>query len=252
MVQTALVWENPQANRELLEQKLDELAEPTDLVVLPEMFTTAFSMESAKLAETLDGPTVRWMRDMAQRKQAAIVGSLIILDNGQYFNRLVWAKPGGGISTYDKRHLFRMADEHQHYSDGKARLVETLAGWRVAPFVCYDLRFPVWTRNRGDYDLALYVANWPQVRRDPWSKLLLARAIENQCYVVGVNRVGTDHKGLAYSGDSVVVDPKGMPISQTLPHQERVETVELDAKALADFRVAFPVGLDADQFDIRI
>jgi omega-amidase len=250
LVQTEIAWQEPAANRRSLAAHFRGLAGHTDLIVLPEMFSTGFSMDAERLAEPMDGPTVGWMREEAAALGVAITGSLIVRDDGRCYNRLVWVRPDGTIEHYDKRHLFRIANEHHHYSAGEDRLVVELKGWRVCPLVCYDLRFPVWSRNRGDYDLLLYVANWPQRRATAWHTLLRARAIENACYVVGVNRVGRDGNGTTHAGDSVVLDFLGQPLSSE-GGGDRVETAVLDLESLEGFRKSFPVHLDADGFDIR-
>lgn len=256
IVQSMLHWEDAAENRGMLGTKLAPLAGETDLVVLPEMFTTGFSMRSAELAEPMNGPTVDWMRKQADELDAAVYGSVIIAEGGRYFNRGLFVKPDGGVTVYDKRHLFRFANETGHYSAGKERVVVEWRGWRILLQICFDLRFPVFARSRsiagrGDYDAILYVANWPEARRYPWSQLLIARAIENQVYVAGVNRVGMDGKGIHYSGDSVVVDPRGALIGQVEPSQEGAATVTWERSALEDFREKFPVALEADDFDLR-
>jgi omega-amidase len=250
MIQADLAWQDPATNRRNLAAHFRGLAGHTDLIVLPEMFTTGFSMASSALAETMAGATVGWLREEAAAIGCAITGSLIVEEGGRYYNRLVWATPDGDCAHYDKRHLFRMAREHEHYACGKRRLVVELKGWRMCPLVCYDLRFPVWSRSRGDYDVLLYVANWPSRRRSAWSALLRARAIENACYVVGVNRVGKDGNGANYSGDSVALDFLGQAIGGDRAGGF-VETVVLDRESLATFRRDFPVHLDADDFELR-
>ena len=200
VLQTATHWHNPQRNHELFEQLLDQVPQGTALAVLPEMFSTGFTMSSQQVAEDMAGPTVQWLCQQADQRQLVICGSVVIQDGQQFFNRLLWATPDGGLSWYDKRHCFRMAGEHEHYSAGQQRVVVELAGWRICLSVCYDLRFPVWLRNCNDYDVLLCVANWPAARRDAWMTLLKARAIENQAYCVGVNIVGTDGNDVQYSG----------------------------------------------------
>jgi predicted amidohydrolase len=249
LVQQPLAWQDPAANRARLAELLAPLAGRTDLVVLPEMFTTGFSMQAAELAEGMDGPSIEWLRTMAARLGVVVTGSVIVADDG-YRNRLLWARPDGTLAAYDKRHLFRMAREHEHYTAGDARVVVDLQGWRVLPLVCYDLRFPVWSRSRDDYDLALYVANWPAARGHAWSTLLRARAIENLCYVIGVNRVGTDGAGIEYAGDSVALDPLGRPLAE-LGAAAVVTQVTLSAEALRDHRRRFPAHLDADAFRLE-
>ncbi|MCB9167229.1 MAG: amidohydrolase [Flavobacteriales bacterium] len=251
-VQSMLHWEDAAANRAMFAGKLAALRGATDLVVLPEMFTTGFSMRSDDLAETMDGPTLTWMRQQAAELDAALYGSAIIVDEGRAYNRGLFVRPDGGTSIYDKRHLFRFADETSHFSPGSERVVVAWRDWRILLQVCFDLRFPVFSRNRNDYDLALYIANWPEPRRTPWSKLLLARAIENQCYVVGANRVGMDGKGVHYTGDSIVVDPRGEVIAEVDPSQEGTATVMLERNALEEFRAKFPVAREADDFLLEL
>ena len=250
LIQADLAWQDPATNRRNLAAHFRGLAGHTDLIVLPEMFTTGFSMAVDSLAETMAGATVGWLREEAAAIGCAITGSLIVEENGRHYNRLVWATPGGNFAHYDKRHLFRMAREQEHYASGTRRLVVELKGWRLCPLVCYDLRFPVWSRSRGDYDVLLYVANWPSRRRTAWSALLRARAIENVCYVVGVNRVGKDGNGANYSGDSVALDFLGQVLGGDRDG-DFVETVVLDRESLATFRRDFPVQLDADDFELQ-
>lgn len=252
LVQSMLHWEDAAANRAMFGQKLAALKDTTDLIVLPEMFTTGFSMRSADLAESMEGATVQWMHEQAAATNAALYGSAIITSNGKYFNRGLFVRPDGQVTNYDKRHLFRFANENEHYAPGTERVVLEWRGWRILLQVCFDLRFPVFARNRGDYDAILYVANWPEARRYPWNQLLIARAIENQCYVAGLNRVGMDAKGIHYSGDSVVIDPRGAVIGQVEPSQEGTATIALDRAALEDFRAKFPVALDADDFSLKL
>lgn len=245
-VQCELVWEDARANLKAMDQRLSTLEGKTDLVILPEMFTTGFTMNGELLAEPMEGPAVKWLLATSRQIKAVITGSLIIKDGGRLFNRLVWATPDGGLFRYDKRHLFRMAEEHRVYAPGTRLITVSLSGWRIRPFVCYDLRFPVWSRNTGPaYDVALYVANWPARRAAHWMALLVARAIENQCYVIGVNRVGLDGNGIDYAGDSMIVDPLG----EVLWHRkskEALETVELDFGFLSTYREDFPAWKDAD------
>ncbi|PCI98026.1 MAG: nitrilase family protein [Flavobacteriales bacterium] len=280
-IQSELHWENVDENLRMFSEKIAAISETTDVIVLPEMFNTGFSMLSKKLAETMDGKTVAWMKDIAQKTNAVIVGSLIVEDvplmggvRDAFYNRLIWAQPDGVIYTYDKRHLFRMANEHEHFKAGNKRLIIEYKGWKICPLVCYDLRFPVWSRNTellvdsdelagstkpttnnqqqtsNAYDLLIYIANWPGARKAPWSKLLEARAIENQCYVVGVNRVGEDGKGFAYTGNSAIINSKGEPISNIPENENCTETVSLSLDDLNSFRKAFPVGMDADGFTL--
>jgi len=249
LVQTELAWQAPATNRRALAARFRGLAGHTDLVVLPEMFSTGFSMDAEGLAETMDGPTVGWMREEAAATGCVITGSLIVRDGASCCNRLVWARPDGTLDHYDKRHLFRMANEQRHYAPGSRRLIVALKGWRICPMICYDLRFPVWSRNRGDYDVLLYVANWPQRRAHAWSTLLKARAIENLAYAVGVNRIGRDGNGATYAGDSVALDFLGQPLSSE-GGGDRVETAVLDLESLQKYREAFPAHLDADRCEI--
>ena len=251
LVQSMLHWEDAAENRAMFAEKLLALKGITDLVVLPEMFTTGFSMRTAELAETMDGDTVSWMKEQARELDAAIYGSVIIAEGGKCYNRGLFVMPDGTVVTYDKRHLFRMAEEFQHYTPGGQRVVVEWRGWRLLLQICYDLRFPVFARNRGDYDALLYVANWPELRRYPWSQLLIARAIENQSYVIGVNRVGMDGKGHHYTGDSASVDPRGDADVMKASREDVLHTV-LHREALDDFRAKFPVADDADAFSLML
>ncbi|HEY1283582.1 MAG TPA: amidohydrolase [Steroidobacteraceae bacterium] len=251
LVQQSIVWHDAAANRAHLDALLAPLEKHTDLIVLPEMFTTGFSMDVEPLAEPVNGPTSQWLRAKAQELNAAITGSLITKDGEHYYNRLLWAAPGHEVRHYDKRHLFRMANEHHHFTPGGAPLALEWRGLRICPLVCYDLRFPVYSRRRPEleYDLLLYVASWPAARRKAWQALLRARAIENLAYVVGVNRIGRDGNGIVYSGDSVAHDFFGEVIAE-LDGESAVATVELDAEALKAFRQRFPAHLDADRFTL--
>lgn len=251
LVQSELVWQNPAANHEQFAQRLQNLAGQTDIIVLPEMFTTGFMMTPETHAESYGGATFTWMQQQARQLQAAICGSVATEVNGQYTNRFMFATPDGELQFYDKRHLFRMGDEANHYAAGVERKIFHYQGWRILPQVCYDLRFPVFMRNRNDYDLALVVANWPAVRRKPWRTLLQARAIENQSYLLGVNRMGTDGLGLAYSGDSLAVDFKGELLIDQAENTAFVQTTSLDLAALHQFREQFPAWMDADKFSLH-
>ncbi|TXH78519.1 MAG: amidohydrolase [Thiothrix sp.] len=250
LVQTELTWQNPEANRAHFATLLQDLAGQTDLIVLPEMFTTGFMMTPETHAEAYGGASFTWLQAQAAKVQAAICGSVATAAHGQYVNRFMFATPDGSMQFYDKRHLFRMGDEVNHYSAGVERKVFNYQGWRILPQVCYDLRFPVFMRNRNDYDLAIVLANWPAVRRKPWRTLLQARAMENQSYVLGVNRVGTDGLGLAYSGDSLAVDFKGELLIDQAEGMAFVETTQLDLNALKQFREQFPAWMDADEFSL--
>lgn len=252
LIQTVLHWENIPKNLDMFSAKIASIKEQTDLILLPEMFSTGFSMHPGKLAEKMEGKSMQWMKAEAAKKNCVIAGSMIIEEKGKYFNRLVWMRPDGTYETYDKRHLFRYGKEHEHYAAGSKRLIVELKGWKICPMVCYDLRFPVWSRNKNaEYNLLIYVANWPERRNHPWKTLLLARAIENQCYVAGLNRVGEDGNKIDHSGDSAVINAKGEIISKTKAKEESTETVTLSLSELAEFRKQFPVGMDADDFSIR-
>lgn len=255
LLQPNLYWHDPVANRAMLEERIFGLDEPTDLIILPEMFTTGFTMDARAVAEPMNLTTFRWLKQMAAQTGAVVTGSYVVQEGGVYFNRLIWMQPDGQFDTYDKRHLFRMAGEDATYRGGTRRIIKEWKGWRICPLICYDLRFPVWSRNVNGqstefaYDLLLYVANWPAARRNPWNVLLQARAIENLSYVVGVNRVGTDGNGHPYSGDSAIIDFKGDVLfrhSDTeIVHQQTLSLGELHA-----FREKFPANLDADTFTL--
>lgn len=250
LLQTSLFWEDPVANRAMLEEKIGTLDGPTDVIVLPELFTTGFTMNAGPFAEPPDLTTTRWMRQQAARTGAVVTGSFIVRDAGNFYNRLLWMQPDGRYHVYDKRHCFRMAGEHEVYTPGTRRLVVAWKGWRICPLICYDLRFPVWSRNTPqDFDLLLYVANWPAARRHAWNTLLAARAIENLCYVVGLNRVGEDGHGVPHAGDSAVLDFKGERLSYE--HSlEVIHTETLNLNDLSTFRAQFPAHLDADPFTL--
>ena len=250
LAQSTTRWHDPAGNREAFAAKLGDLRRPCDVVVLPEMFSTGFTMDSKALAEPMDGITVSWMKTQSRALGSVVCGSLIIEDGG-YFNRLIWATPDGEIQHYDKRHLFRMADEHQFFDAGSERVTVSYKDWRICLSVCYDLRFPVWLRNQGDYDLLLCVANWPAARALAWQTLLRARAIENQSYCVGVNIVGTDGNGLSYVGDSGVYAPDG-EVLVAADRAEGVTFATLEPSVLTSLRQAFPVGLDADRFALEL
>lgn len=252
LIQSPLHWQKPGANLAMFEEKIWEIEEPTDLIILPEMFNTGFTMEPEKVAEPMNFTTFKWMKQMAAQKKAVVTGSFVIKENGHYFNRLIWMQPNGDWKSYDKRHLFRMADEHEHYSEGSKRLMVEVNGWKICPFICYDLRFPVWTRNSKDdqYDLSLYVANWPSARVNAWDTLLKARAIENLSYCIGVNRIGQDGNNVDYVGHSSVIDPKGVNLLDCAD-RESIETVTLSKEVLQDYRKKFPANLDADSFTIH-
>lgn len=249
-IQADLLWENIGGNLEKFGGILDTLSPDVDLVVFPEMFTTGFSMNPERLAEEMNGSTVNWLLQQSKQRGMALVGSFVAYENRHYYNRLVFVEPNGALQVYDKRHLFRMGEEHNHYSAGAQRLVVNYRGWRIRPLVCYDLRFPVWSRCRNDYDMLIYVANWPESRREVWSTLLKARAIENQACLVGVNRVGTDGTGLTYSGDSVMMNAKGQPLAMSSGVQQEVLLADFSLADLRTFRNKFPAWQDADDFSI--
>jgi omega-amidase len=258
LVQGATRWHDAAANRAYYGAFARSLKGQTDLIVLPETFTSGFTNETLHQAETMQGASFAWLKALAQETGVTITGSIVIRDGERCVNRLVWMRPDGSFELYDKRHLFRMAKEHERYAGGDRRLIVEVGGWRICPMVCYDLRFPVWIRNRHgksaddafEYDLAIFVANWPSPRRQPWRTLLRARAIENLCYVVGVNRVGVDGNELHYGGDSAAIDFVGEPLVE-LGAQEQVVTVTLDGQALAAHRERFPAWMDADDFELR-
>lgn len=252
-VQTNLHWEDGPANLQMLEEKIRSL-QGAQVVVLPEMFSTGFSMRPEQLAETMEGPTVRWMRALAAEKNIILTGSVIISENGSYYNRLVWMLPNGKAGHYDKRHLFAYAGEDKHFAPGTKRLVARVGGWRILLLTCYDLRFPVWSRqqiNNGkpEYDVLLYVANWPERRSYAWRSLLVARAIENQCYVVGVNRIGEDGNGIYHSGDTMLIDPMGEVLFH-VAHAEDVSTHTLVWEKMEQVRNTLPFWKDGDRFSL--
>ncbi len=248
LIQPDIVWENKSANLRQYEQFIAGIGNKRQVVVLPEMFSTGFSMAPERLAETMEGDTVGWMASMATRHRCILTGSLIIEEEGRYYNRMLWVQPDGKIGYYDKRHLFGYADEDKHYTAGDTRTIVQVNGWKINLQVCYDLRFPVWVRNHNEvYDVLLYVANWPEKRNLAWKTLLQARAIENQCYVVGVNRVGKDGKEINYSGDSSVFDPLGAMIWQQ-SNEVAVHTVTLDKDMLQETREKLPFLKDGDKF----
>ena len=249
IVQADLAWHKPAANRAQFDSFIDSLQTATNLIVLPEMFTTGFTMDAITFAEPMDGESMAWMHNAATRSGASVCGSLIVIDAGKYYNRFVCMRPDGNYFCYDKRHLFRLADEQQHYTAGSDLVVFELNGWRICPMVCYDLRFPVWSRNRLAYDLLIYVANWPSRRHHAWETLLQARAIENIAYVAGVNRCGMDGNELPYAGGSAIVDYLGAEMAG-LGDQTGMASAELDLASLNKFRDRFPFHADADAFSL--
>jgi len=251
LVQFDIVWENPVSNRLKLDLLLEPLKGETDLILLPEMFTTGFSMRAKELAESMNGESVKWMKLKAKSSGAVLAGSLIIKEHNHYYNRFLFITPGEEIIFYDKKHLFSMGEEDQYFSCGSKRVVFDYSGWRIALFICYDLRFPVWCRSIKGVDLMLFTANWPENRKIVWQTLTKARAIENQLYVAGVNRSGVDGSGIVYSGDSMLIDPKGAVRCDLSNQSDAVETISISLLELNLFREKFPVFRDADSFKIR-
>lgn len=255
LIQPNLKWEDKSANLQMLEQKIKSIAEPTHVVVLPEMFSTGFTMKPELFAEKMDGEAVNWMKRVSSENKLILTGSLAIEEDGKYFNRLIWMLPNGELGVYDKRHLFAYADEHNHYTAGNKRLIASVKGWKINLQVCYDLRFPLWARQQPaedadfEYDILIYVANWPQRRNTAWKTLLRARAIENQCYVIGLNRVGADGNDIMHSGDSSIIDPLGEILYQK-EMDEDVFTITLEKQKLQEIRTHFPFWKDADAFRI--
>lgn len=255
VLQSDLIWEDIQGNLKAFDKKLIEITKPIDLIVLPEVFNTGFPVDPEKYAEPLNGQTVNWMHEKAQQLQSVITGSILIEEDGKFYNTLVWMQPDGNFQTYSKRHVFHLGDEADTINPGKKQLVCNLNGWKIKPLICYDLRFPVWSKNtfqngKFEYDVLIYVANWPASRSHPWKQLLIARAIENQSYVVGLNRIGKDEVGNSYSGDSLIIDPKGHVISNIKPNKEENFQLRLSWKMINDFREKFNVGYDWDSFQL--
>lgn len=251
MLQANLFWEDIEANRTFFERKIIDLSKDVDLIILPEMFTTGFSMNAKVLAEPPNGPTFQWMQKMASEQDAAITGSIITSENGNFYNRLYFVFPDGSFEKYDKKHTFTLAKENETYASGKEKLVVTYKDWKICPLVCYDLRFPVWSRNTEDYDLLIYVANWPAPRVAAWDTLLKARAIENMCYCIGVNRVGTDGNDLDYVGHSAAYDSLGKMISENTSENEFIEEVTLQKNHLAETRSQLRFLQDRDKFTLH-
>ena len=250
LAQTDLVWENPELNRLKLEEQIISIKGLSDLVILPETFTTGFSMRSKELAEPMNGPSVNWMLRLSCLSGSAIAGSLFIHDEGLYHNRFVFVTPDRGIFFYDKRHLFSIGGE-SGLTSGSERMIVNYLGWRIALYICYDIRFPVWCRNRNDTDLIIYTANWPDSRREVWNILLKARAIENQAYVAGINRVGLDGNGVSYTGESQMVNSRGEVLPPDFAPDSLWPSYQISRQSLIDFRERFPVSNDADHFLIN-
>lgn len=252
IVQPSTIWEDKPANFKKIEDLASGLGGKTELMVLPEMFSTGFSLNAKQLAEIKEGETFNWMKKLAAKGNFAVCGSIITSSENKFYNDFLLVTPDNEAFTYYKRHLFSMAGENRIFDKGNSRIIINYSGFRFLPIICYDLRFPVWSRNRGDYDILICVSNWPDVRREAWNSLLKARAIENQCYVVGVNRVGCDNEGLCYAGESVIIDPLGKIICKVNPYEEGSATADISLPELQSFRDKFPVWKDADDFSINI
>jgi predicted amidohydrolase len=257
LIQSNIVWENIPANLSAFSEKLSMIRHQPNLIVLPEMFSTGFTMNVEKCAKTISGSALAWMKEQAKALNSIVAGSLLIADKGKYFNRMFWVRPDGSFQFYNKRHLFSMANEQQKISQGKNKTITALNGWNFSLQICYDLRFPVWSKNNltngtFDYDVLVYVANWPEIRSHAYKSLLIARAIENQCYVIWVNRVGYDNNRIFHSGDSMVIDPAGKIIAQAAPGKEEMLSVTFSGEALIDFRDKFGFSADWDKFTIQI
>lgn len=256
LLQTTIYTDDPDANRKHFREKLEQITGETDLIILPEMFTTGFPADPAKYAENFSGPTLQWMKEIAAEKNAVVTGSIIIEKEGQYFNSLIWMQPGGSYSTYNKRHIFYLGKESTSIAPGKEKLITELNNWKISPMICYDLRFPVWSKNifnngKYDYDLLVYVANWPAARSYPWKQLLIARAMENQSYVIGVNRIGKDKNSIPHSGDSMIIDPEGEVLLQAKAAEECLVQRTLSWQKLLDYRKKFNVAANWDKFHIE-
>ena len=250
LIQSSLFWENPTENRSHFEEKINAIAEKVDLIVLPEMFTTGFTMHPNNLAETMQGETILWLQSLAKAKKSAITASIIIKENNNFYNRLVFVFQSGEMQFYDKRHLFTLAGEDKVYTSGKEKLIVEYLGWKICPLVCYDLRFPVFARNVEEYDLLIYVANWPKPRINAWDILLKARAVENMCYTIGVNRIGFDNNNFEYVGHSQAVDFLGNYVLE--PREtEGVFIVELNKEKLLETRKKLGFLNDRDSFELK-
>ncbi|WP_458628525.1 amidohydrolase [Winogradskyella sp. PC D3.3] len=252
IIQTDLVWENPEENRRVLNHKINAILTKVDLIVLPEMFTSGFTMNPDKVAETMDGDTLTWLKEKANEKQAVIMGSLVISEHDNFYNRMVCVEPSGRITTYDKRHTFTLAGEHKVYTAGTEKVIFNYRGWKICPLVCYDLRFPVWARNVEDYDVLIYVANWPKVRIKAWDALLEARAIENMTYCVGVNRVGLDGNNHEYSGHSAAYDVLGNRMDDLSENEDATAIVVLEKDTITKYREKLNFLNDRDDFNLKV
>ena len=249
LIQCSLHWENAHDNLTMFDDLLNQHTSNSSLIILPEMFSTGFSMNPKQLAETMNGKTVNWLKETARKRKSIVTGSLIIEENQHYYNRLIWMQPDGNYGVYDKRHLFSYASEHEHFTCGSKRLIAQVNGWKICTMICYDLRFPVWSRQQknAEYDVLIYVANWPKRRSEAWNTLIKARAIENQCYVIGVNRTGKDGNEIEYIGDSQIVSPLG----EVLFHSQEISTMHshtLYKKEIESVRTQFPFLSDKDDF----
>jgi predicted amidohydrolase len=250
LLQSNLVWEDPEKNRDNFTKKIMGVSNEVDVIILPEMFISGFTMNAPQVAETMKGKTVGWMKDLASKKEAAIVGSLVISENNKFYNRLLFVEPSGYISFYDKRHTFTLVGEDKIYTAGKEKVILHYKGWKIRPLICYDLRFPVWSRNTEDYDVLLYVANWPKPRVSAWDALLKARAIENMCYCIGVNRVGFDGVNSEYSGHSAVYNVLGERITSFEPNKQDIQVVRLEKRHIEVYRNKLKFLDDRDVFKI--
>jgi len=250
LVQAPLIWENPKSNRNYFEARINSITENVDLIVLPEMFTSGFTMNPEHVAETMEGETITWLKVLAKARKCAITGSLVIAENGNFYNRLVFVFPSGAIQFYDKRHLFTLAGEDKVYTSGNQKIVVDYLGWKICPLICYDLRFPAFSRNSEDYDLLIYVASWPKIRTNAWDALLKARAIENMCYAIGVNRIGTDANGYEYIGHSQAVDFLGNYVLEP-EESEGCFTVKLEQEKMLETRQKLGFLNDRDSFEIK-
>ena len=257
IIQTTLHWEQKAQNLEMLEEKINSINQKTEIVILPEMFSTGFSMKPEQFAEGMDGETVAWMKRISSEKKIILTGSMMVAENGKFYNRLIWMLPNGQMGLYDKKHLFGYANEDKHYTSGNKRLIASVKGWKMNLMTCYDLRFPVWSRQSPksseekalEYDVLIYVANWPEKRSHMWKTLLQARAIENQCFCIGVNRVGDDANGISHTGDSMMANPLGEVLYQKSIDEE-IHTITLQKEELDKIRERMPFWKDADRFKI--
>lgn len=251
LIQSDLAWEKPEQNRQNFDEKISQIKESVDVIVLPEMFTSGFTMHPDHVDENMHGDTIVWMKVIAKKTNSAICGSLVISENDDFYNRFVFVKPDGTLEYYDKRHTFTLAGEHKVYKAGKSRLIVDYKGWKICTLVCYDLRFPVWARNTDNYDILLYVANWPKPRINAWDALLKARAIENMSYCIGVNRVGLDHNNYDYSGHSAAYDGLGECITNIAPNKEQIAIATLDKNHIKDIRQGLKFLDDRDEFTLK-